>query len=1031
MRKILKASAGTGKTYRLSLEFVAALIKGQPFEEIAVMTFTRKATAEIRERIIEHLEELLEHTDQSGVFRNLKIIYPELELNYSALKESYTDMLKNKDRLNIYTIDSFVNRIFKQAIAPYLGIYNYQIIEEEKNTEIVERVFKEVLDNPGDFALLERFLTDNPERKIEHYLKLISDMLDNRWKFLLIKHRPGVRQETGDLTLYLDEMINLLKDIIEIKKRVFSADFLISDFRILIPEYLKLDSREAKEDLIIKNRDLFFQKGFWSGNKVRGKEVIHLKEMMEERYDSFRAELALYTYNQEMIPYEEEIFSFSSRIFTIYDRIKFNERIFTHNDISNYTYKYLSESSLNLLTGNRVSDYFFELLGTEVKSLLIDEFQDTSILQWRILKPLIDRSVHVISVGDEKQSIYGWRGGEKELFARLDQILEGENESLKTCYRSERVILRFVNRFFAGINYDWDYEEVDCLSEKDKGFVEVLLGGEGLITNTETRTFQNLSEEKQQEIIELNNLVTLNLKKEIAKRIRELPACNQVAVLARSNDDLSDIAAELAREGIPYLLESKDSLIDHQAVKPLYFLLAYLTYRDYLELLKFLRSDLVGINNRELKYLVYKKDMVESFMIDREEELAEESLKQVLLEIKKLDGLTFKELTNRLIEKTGVIRLYRNNSGALKNIYQFFKLMRSFSSLKKFMSYLEENRDSEELKQVGIREENVVNLMTVHKAKGLSFETEFFYWKPSNRGNNSADRMEFFVSFDDQYHEVKDYLLTHSRYDKYLEYLGHDFLKEKKRKEMAEEINNLYVAMTRPEKNLFLYIEGPRKLEPGKPGKNWSDSDTYGFYEQAILKGTDTASLTELVKRRKLGNLEIAGEKDETGMVKLPELSPYFQPIEIPVDGFETDLNLETKRLEGLAIHYYLEHIRYNLEEERDYAGKMLLARYGNILGPVRIKKIITRVKGFIDTNPEIFAHRWQVFNEYELRYEDRLYRIDRLLVDEERKEILILDFKSGVTRKESQLEQYQKVVEKMTAGKYMVRGRFLEVDLL
>ena len=78
MRKVLKASAGTGKTYRLSLEYLAAILSGYNFEEIVVMTFTRKATAEIRERIFQHIEEVLRVGEDSQVLQSLKAIYPGL-----------------------------------------------------------------------------------------------------------------------------------------------------------------------------------------------------------------------------------------------------------------------------------------------------------------------------------------------------------------------------------------------------------------------------------------------------------------------------------------------------------------------------------------------------------------------------------------------------------------------------------------------------------------------------------------------------------------------------------------------------------------------------------------------------------------------------------------------------------------------------------------------------------------------------------------------------------------------------------------
>lgn len=1036
MKKVLKASAGTGKTYRLSLEYLVALLEGQDFEEIVVMTFTRKATAEIRERIIEQIEDILDFGIDSEVFQSLILVNPEIKLNITTLKQSYNQMLKNKDKINIYTIDSFINKIFKQAIAPYLGIYSYQIVDDNKNNEIIEEVFRKLLDNPADFALMEKFLTDNTERYIKHYLDLIKEMLYNRWKFLLINHQQRQPRETKNLIFYLDECQNILESIAEEKGKEFSSDFYVKDFQILMPEYCSLGNMEAKKEKIIKNQSLFFKNSFWHGGKIRGKKFADLKEGLEFKYQEFLEQLAGYIYNQEMIPYEEEIFKFSERVFQIYDRLKYKEKSFTHTDISNYTYKYFFQAELNLLEDNTVSEYFFELLGSNVKILFIDEFQDTSILQWKILKPLIDKCENVITVGDEKQSIYGWRGGEKELFSRLDQILEGESESLLTCYRSEKELIDFINKFFLSLETDWNYSNVDYLDKKDQGFVEVLLGGESTLTNTETKSFAKLSSEKQQEIVEQNEKITSNMKKEIAKRIQELSSYNNVGILTRSNKDLSEIAAELDNNDIPYILESKDSLIEYEALKPLYFLLSYLNYNDYFQLIKFLRSDLIGINHSALRYLLTNKDKVERFMLGEELSLGYDDIQKLLIEIKFLEMLEYQQLSNYVIENSGIIAKFHDNSAALKNIYYFFKLMRNHSSLSDFMEYVNDNKDNDELKQVGVKENTAVKLMTIHKAKGLSFETEFFYWNPSSGNGGYSSSMELYINFDDKFQHIEDYLLTNSRYEKMFQYLDIDFAEKKAVRELNEEINNVYVALTRPEKNLFFYIEGPRKLSIDNQGRCWSGS-TYEFYEQALLNGARVETLCDLIERKQLGQLIVDKKKESINNVDIPYLVDYFKPILVDEQiledfnnkkDFSMTLEKEINRIKGLAIHYYLEHIKYKSEDEKEYAGKMILARYGNILGPLQIKSIIHRVNKFIDNNALYFNTSWQVFNEYELESENVIYRIDQLRLNEESKEILILDYKSGITKEQAQLDKYREIIEEKTGGNYEITTMFLEI---
>ncbi|MFW5981957.1 MAG: UvrD-helicase domain-containing protein, partial [Halanaerobiaceae bacterium] len=1033
MRKVLKASAGTGKTYSLSLEYILALLNGQSFEEILVMTFTRKATAEIRERIFEHLEELLAQGIESQVYLSIERKDPRIKLNLDKVKEIYQEMLKSKDKIHIYTIDSFINQIFKKSIAPYLGIFNYQIVEEEKNQEIIEEIFKEILDNPEDFALLEKFLSDNIERDIKNYLHLIGEVLKERWKFLLINKKKRSNRDCSQLVLKFDQSIRILESIAIEKGKNFLPDFIVKDFQTLITMYTGTENLQRKRNMIIKNYSLFFNNSFWNGNKVKGKGFVSLKEDLQEKYEEFLNELANYIYNEEIIPYEEEIFKFSSRIFEIADRLKFKLKAFTHSDISNYTYMYLDKNDLNLMDKNSFTAYFYELLGINIKSIFIDEFQDTSILQWKILKNLIDQASNVITVGDEKQSIYGWRGGEKELFAKLDRILATKTENLLTCYRSQKVILDFVNAFFSNIDIEWEYNNVNYLPAKDKGYLEILMGGESCRTNTESKTFAKYSLKKQEELIDINNRLVSDIKREIALRIKDLPDGSDIGVLARSNKQLSEIAMELDKEGIPYLLESKDSLLEHEAISPLFSLLSYLNYNDYFMLLKFLRSDLIGINNRSLRYLLENKKEVKDFLNDRIHEISFLEIEDILKEIKKIKGIDYQNLSNYIIEESAVIEKYRENSSALKNIYYFFQLMRNYNSLSEFMKYLDENKEGDQLKQLAVKEENAVKLMSIHKSKGLSFESEFFYWDPAPAKGGKSNKMEFYLSFDEEYQELEDYLLTNSRYEKLFDYLGIDFAEKKKERSLIEEINNIYVALTRAEKNLFFYIEGPRNLKKDKDGYCWQGS-SYDFYEDALLLASNSISIADLIDRKEFGKLMPGQIQLIDGKVDLPDLKPYYSPLQLAAEkisrnknkkDYQMNMDKEIKRIEGLAVHYYLENIKHDTETERRYAFQLMKGRYGNILGEKRINDISKRIVAFLEENSVFFNELWQVYNEYQLEYNEKKYRIDRLLVNEEKKEIIILDYKSGYLKDQAQLDLYKDIVERESKGKYHIYSKF------
>ncbi|MGL4688322.1 MAG: UvrD-helicase domain-containing protein, partial [Fusobacteriaceae bacterium] len=162
-RIILKASAGTGKTYRLSIEYLVALLKGERYKDIVVMTFTRKATSEIKERIINFLKTISydgkdtdwnfeeKNKEKKDILESIEVYYKDIhrdiEKDKLKIKKIYNEIKENSDRMKIYTIDGFINTIFKTAIAPTLGLSTYEIVDEDENNEILNRLFEKIFKN--------------------------------------------------------------------------------------------------------------------------------------------------------------------------------------------------------------------------------------------------------------------------------------------------------------------------------------------------------------------------------------------------------------------------------------------------------------------------------------------------------------------------------------------------------------------------------------------------------------------------------------------------------------------------------------------------------------------------------------------------------------------------------------------------------------------------------------------------------------------------------------------------------------------
>ncbi|MCJ8343154.1 MAG: UvrD-helicase domain-containing protein, partial [Cetobacterium sp.] len=238
---VLKASAGTGKTYRLSLEYIKALIHGENYRDILVMTFTKKATGEIKERILQFLEKIV-RGEGEDILNNILGLDKSLEVDRDKLKEIYREVSVNRDRLKIYTIDSFVNSIFKNVIAPYLNILSYDIIDDVENEEILRKTFEKIVENRKEFGRFKKFFEKNTERNIDNYLESIKNLIYDRWKMLLIEEKGQLKKKNpyeveDDLTVYMDSIVRIIE---EIKIRKKNQDPVENFFKSAYKKYFTL-----------------------------------------------------------------------------------------------------------------------------------------------------------------------------------------------------------------------------------------------------------------------------------------------------------------------------------------------------------------------------------------------------------------------------------------------------------------------------------------------------------------------------------------------------------------------------------------------------------------------------------------------------------------------------------------------------------------------------------------------------------------------------------------------------------------------
>ena len=1021
-RLILKASAGTGKTYRLSLEYVASLCCGNDFKDILVMTFTKKATAEIKDRILKFLKQLKENGKEAKELReNILKLYPEIDFNQSKIEKIYEEVVQNRDKLRIYTIDAFTNLIFKKAIAPYLKIYSYEIIDEEENKKTIFKILDKLFTIKEDFAKFKEFLKDNTERDIDNYIDLIDKLLSHRWKIIVLGDKLNIKRKPFQVKSNFNIMENLLEIVGSVateKKEPIEA-FIAKRAK----SYFLLESELKKEKFLLDKFKELLEGNIWDGRKItkKNKRVDDLNYLQEE----LRLNLAKTLFNEKIIPYEEKLLQVINRIYEIYDEIKFKEQRFTFSDISNYTFKYIRDKNLNFVDENGVTDDFFDIIDGKIKTIFIDEFQDTSILQWKILKDIIDKSENVICVGDEKQSIYGWRGGEKNLFENLEKIIDGEVENLNTCYRSEENVVMFYNKFFKTLSEKseesskkWEFLEVNPKNQNKQGHIEIL-------------TNDLLEDDEEKENISVIDKIIEKIQLDFNG------VYEGIGVLARQNKELDLIEKKLIEANIPFVVDSNVNVIESRGIKGVYYLIKYLVKNDYLFLLNFLRCDLVNISADSLKHLVKEREDIENWLLDYSSEInLNDEEREVLEIVKELkdkynanDGETY-FLTYDILQKLGVTERF-SSKGDISNLYSFYKIIKSYRYFDEFLSEFEDQKNSSKFKKIVLKDENSVNLMTIHKSKGLEFDTLFYYYNPKTSQNN-IPKVIFYFTMDNKYEEAKEFLLTNTKFNYILKILSSEFgyLEENRIKEEHEEINNLYVALTRPKNNIYIALE---KYDEKKDDYNLDMINCEKEFRDRDIIFTEVQSKDKNDKREtfelNLSTPEASYPKGEESIFKDREKI------------YSHSLQNEIKRLKGTVVHYFLENLIYATSEEIERAKKLTFAKFASNLGEKGIAEILSEknIEYILNKKKEIFSKEWdKIYPEYEIYTEDETFRIDRLMIKETREGekgcVYIVDYKTGEINEE-QLANYKAIIENLLErlgkeNEYEVITEFIEYKL-
>lgn len=531
----LSASAGSGKTFALSVRFVALVLRGANIQSITALTFTKKAAKEMSERIISNFMFL--HTEEKSSER--KAICELLNIsedNCVRLRdEKMQDFLHSS--LKITTFDAFFGMILRN-FASYMGLSpDFEISESLE--EIVKDKFLQSIYLKSDLLYaLARYIVVG-RRSIDDFFGTIATISEN-----------AIKLQKYDEILFSDkdvnDALNNIKNFISSKPYASNTAKKSFDYAN-IEEFIKKKSNMFELDsLNYRTFSSFFKNG--DG------------EFLDSLWYDLRFQIKQY--------YSElEIFKISElhKLVDLYKDIRLNLNrklnMLSFSDVTLMVYNLLCVSKNSPLfvdnSFNPAQLYF--RLDNRISHLLIDEFQDTNVMQYEIMFPLIEEITSGLGqngigsffyVGDVKQSIYRFRGGKKELFAKLRNELGKDRvfaDSLDTNYRSSSVLVDFVNKTFNG--FIPDYTPQMAHKKDTKGFIKIV------------------SSKDEDMILSIVNLVN-ELK---AKGVSE----HNICILCWKNSDVANIANALENVGIGARKEGVLPLISSPLV---YGLISYVKY---------------------------------------------------------------------------------------------------------------------------------------------------------------------------------------------------------------------------------------------------------------------------------------------------------------------------------------------------------------------------------------------------------------------------------------------------------------------
>lgn len=611
---VISASAGTGKTYQLARRYLQLLLlKNESPQNILATTFTRKAAGEIQNRILSILAKASENKDN---FEALLAMLGEngspAELTREQVQGALKSLLKNLNRLNISTLDSFFNQQ-AQCFSLELGLpRNWQIMDDAQDKEIRQRVLSDLLqendieDKKGFVYTFLQYVQDGKlKRSVFNQLSSVVKDLYTTWKeaprtaWDALKV-PKYSHDEAAFKELLENAISLMSNDEDLTEN--QRDKIIEDLEVIYDS----DSQDprARYDAVLKMLCHKHSQCIWesvnhpeNGVKLSAKRILQDPKTVDALIQVIRYMewLVKKEWKKDLEFYQTTLESFHKK----YWSRKKDAGMLVFDDIP---WLLTQEQFVNQRSNDSDS---FRMDGS-IRHLLLDEFQDTSLAQWAVLKPLYQKTRNsddcsFFCVGDVKQAIYGWRGGEAQLLENLLNEEGMDKMDMSESRRSYPAIMEAVNTVFMDIGSNpvlLDYSTIDL----GPGYSDRSMWGRPFIKHNSFIKSKNEKDKalkaKERMCLSYAELSTApapddenasnadiieSTYEHVAKRIKKLHDDSkdlnlEIGVLVRENDDVAMIANCIKSLGLECSQEGKSPLLDSYEVRQILALLKWIDH---------------------------------------------------------------------------------------------------------------------------------------------------------------------------------------------------------------------------------------------------------------------------------------------------------------------------------------------------------------------------------------------------------------------------------------------------------------------